>query len=341
MEQIYAETIALCPMCAKDSPAFYEEKKDGMYLHAECAEHGRLSEKMESDAAFFRDCYEQEYEKPYSQLLLPITYRCNVRCRYCYTLSNTKSPRPGDRSAETLLAMIREFEAGSTPNGNLSLIGGEPTVRKDLMHIVRSAKDILGEKRLDLATNGLKLRDPEFVKELKENGLDFVFLNVNDVVYEESHKLYMEKVEALNNCMRFNMPVWLQRTIDDLSQVDSLLRLAGEYRRIVFKLTIRVAAPYGSYAPINRVFVSELIRHLKKDGSHTQGRTPFNREVRLCGKRTKLSRWPAIIDVRRLDPIDPHYIISDDTLTAFHRGMKVDEMLMMDKRLRTAGRTTA
>lgn len=58
----------------------------------------------------------------------------------------------------------------------MTLIGGEPTVRQDLLHLIRSAKTQKPDNKISIGTNGQRLEEIKFVKELKDSGLDFVFL---------------------------------------------------------------------------------------------------------------------------------------------------------------------
>ena len=67
-------------------------------------------------------------------------------------------------------------------------------------------------------------------------------------------------------------------------------------------------------------------KYLKKENDYRKGDSPFNNYITLKGKNVKVCSW--INDVKRIDPIDSNYIISDDTLTPFHRGMKMDEALL-------------
>ena len=319
-KNIYAETISLCPECAKDCQAYYEEKDEGIYLNIECSEHGLHSERVESDAQFFKQRYEQEYEKDCKHLALPITYRCNLRCKYCYTLSNSSLLLPEDRPIEKLTGMIKSFD------GNVTLIGGEATIRKDLLQIIRIAKGIDSKRKISIATNGQRLHDINFVKELKESGLDFVFLSFDDIEYEGSQIIHQNKIEALSNCYKLRMPVWLQRTIDKLPQLDSIFELLEAYKRVIFNVTIRTVKPFGMLYPKHEIFVSSIIKYLKKENDYRKGGSPFNNYITLKGENVKVCSW--INDVKRIDPIDSNYIISDDTLTPFHRGMKMDEVLL-------------
>lgn len=322
MHNIYKETIGLCPRCAKDSPAFYEERKDGMFFKIECDDHGIFIEKVECDTRFFKQMYELEYKRCVRHLSFPITYSCDLKCKYCYTLSNSSLPLPQDRESGEITNRIKDF------NGNVTLIGGEPTLREDLFNIIKSAKEVMGTNVLSLGTNGLKLSDIKYVKELSENGLDFVFFSFNDIKYDglSTKQYYENKIEAINNCLKLRMPVWLHRTIDNLDQIVEINDLLATYKRIIFNVTIRTVKPFGLYYPRNQVFLSEILKYFKKEDDYTKGVSPFNCHIRLKGKKTKICSW--VQDMKRLDPIDNSYIISNDMLTTFHRGMKMDEILL-------------
>lgn len=321
MTSITDKTLSLCPICVKDSPSHYEETPEGMLLHVECPEHGASVEKVENDSEFFKYGYEQEYKRRVKHLALPITYRCNLSCIYCYTLSNSSGHLPEDKTLEWLLEVIKDFD------GNITLIGGEPTVRDDLTDLIIGAKEVMNSRKLSLGTNGQRLKDLDFAAKLKDSGLDFVFLSLNDICYEESASIYNNKIKALDNCLKLNIPVWLQRTIDDLSQIDSIFDIVEKYSSVVFNLTLRAVKPFGTYYPKSQIYTSDIAKYLDNESSAMKGTTPFNRHVYIKGKRTKICSW--VNDMVRLDPIDSNYLISDGTLTTFHRGMKLDENLLL------------
>lgn len=324
MNTTYTETDGLCPICAKDSAASYEEKDDGMYIHIECNEHGISSEKVENDKRSFKQGYELEYEKCVKHLALPLTYRCNLNCKYCYTLSNCSWPLPKDRPLSKIAGYIKQFD------GNVTLIGGEPTLRKDLMQIISQAKGVMGKNKLSLGTNGLKLSDIEFARKLKENGLDFVFFSFNDIGYERSSKkVHQDKIVALNNCLKLDIPIWIHRTVDGLDQLNVLPDILETYKRIVFEVTLRIVKPFGALYPPNQFFVSDIIKFFGKENDYKKGLSPFNRIIYLKKKKIKICSW--VPDTRRVDPVDSNYIISTDLFTTFHRGMRMDEVLIKSR----------
>ncbi|MBN1674612.1 MAG: radical SAM protein [Kiritimatiellae bacterium] len=320
MNGVYAKTKSLCPVCAGECEATYREEADGIFLHIECPAHGGTVEQAERDVGFFKKSYETDYSPPPPHLVLPVTYRCNLNCRYCYTLSNSGGPLPEDRSIDRLLEITREFP------GNVTLIGGEPTVRHDLFDLIRAAKAQRPDQRLSLGTNGQRLRELSYVQALMSSGLDFVFLSVNDVAYEASPQVHENKVTALENCATLGIPVWLHRTVDAIDQLDTLPVLLETYRKTIFQVTVRAVKPFGTSYPASEVFVSDMAFHLGVEHDCRKGVNPFNRFVRLAGKKVKLSSWTN--DLPRVEPLDSRYLISSDVMTSFHRGMRMDEVLL-------------
>ena len=289
-----------------------------MWLHVDCPRDGRSSEIIESDVDFFKWGYEQKYEKPVGHLVIPVTYRCNLNCRYCYTLSNSSLALPTDWPASTLREIFERESA------NITLLGGEPTLRPDLCNLIEAAKEARSGRKVSVGTNGQKLALLQYARQLKESGLDFVFLSLNDPHYEESAEIYANKLQALDNCTELGLRVWLQRTIDSLDQLDSLLEVIRSYSRIIFHVTIRSVKPFGVHMPPRPVFVSEIISYLGKTRACAKGVSPFNRYIQLFGKPTKICSW--VNDVSRMDLVDSDYLISTGAITKFHRGMKLDEL---------------
>ncbi|MCK4267466.1 MAG: radical SAM protein, partial [Actinomycetia bacterium] len=318
-----ANTVSLCPHCGRDCAARYLENMDGIWLEVDCPDHGLTCEQVENDPRFFKQAYAEHYEKPFDHLVLPVTYRCNLSCKYCYSCSNTSLPLPKDRPAERILDIIAKEEA------NVTLIGGEPTVRRDLADLISTAKRIQGAPKISLGTNGQKLSDISYLRNLQASGLDFVFLSLNDIAYDQSETIRGKKMQALANCAKLRLPVWLHQTIDDLSQIDSLHEVLIDYKSAIFNTTLRVVKSFGYRNAAKPIFLSQVLKYLDKQDAQAKGTNPFNRFVDLHGLPVKVCSW--VNDMARLDPIDSKYLISDDTVTTFHRGMKLDELLLCGK----------
>ena len=163
---------------------------------------------------------------------------------------------------------------------------------------------------------------------MKENGLDFLFMSVHDPKYEGSDVIWKNKIEALKNYLKYDVPVWLMQTMDDVKQLDSTNEILAEYKRCIFRLTVRTAKPRGHYSTTRQLFLSDMLKYLNKENTDRKGSHPFNRQIVLQGRKVKVSSW--VSDLKVIDPLDSKYIISDDTFTTFHRGL-VKDMILLKK----------
>lgn len=95
--------------------------------------------------------------------------RCGNRCGFCYQSGWRESdrlPDPGFDALAERMAWGREngFDA-------VGLSGGEPTIRKDFLDLVRHARK-LGYSRVAVTTNGRRFQNETFARQAVEAGLD-------------------------------------------------------------------------------------------------------------------------------------------------------------------------
>lgn len=102
---------------------------------------------------------------------LALTYRCNLKCRFCYAGCNTTC-NPINSSNELEYEELRRIidvirQDAKVPS--ISFTGGEPTLRRDvLLKLITYARG--QDFRVNLITNGT-LIDKAYALELKEAGL--------------------------------------------------------------------------------------------------------------------------------------------------------------------------
>lgn len=97
---------------------------------------------------------------------LSADYRCNNRCLGCFSAQAEGSAGPEMTSRE----IVQELDLGRKQGARwLWLGGGEPTLRPDLVGVVRAAKK-LGYERIKLQTNGMRLAYPDYVRALADAG---------------------------------------------------------------------------------------------------------------------------------------------------------------------------
>ena len=96
------------------------------------------------------------YGRPITYLRISLTDRCNLRCVYCMPAHGMKfAPREELLTDEELLRIVRA--AAQVGFSRLRLTGGEPTVRPNLVELVRAMAQIPGVEDISMTTNGLLL----------------------------------------------------------------------------------------------------------------------------------------------------------------------------------------
>lgn len=120
----------------------------------------------------------------FNYLRLSVTDACNFKCAYC--LPGGFCPAPGE-DAPLTVDEIRRLVGGFAALGveKVRLTGGEPTLRRDLVDIVRAVVAVPGIRRVGLTTNGYVLEG--LAPRLKDSGLSFVNVSVDSLDPERFH----------------------------------------------------------------------------------------------------------------------------------------------------------
>ena len=111
-------------------------------------------------------------------LRISITDRCNFRCVYCMPETGLDwLPKQDILSYEEIVGVVRQL----APLGlrRLRITGGEPTIRPDLLTLVRQLKAVEGIEDIALSTNGVKL--PAMAADLRAAGLDRVNISADSL----------------------------------------------------------------------------------------------------------------------------------------------------------------
>jgi MoaA/NifB/PqqE/SkfB family radical SAM enzyme len=209
----------ICGSCAKFVPASHVTRDGRVYLVKHCATCGDTEALVSNDAVAYtrkRDFLEYE-ERPKTTcnlncpgcnahklptlVFIDVTNRCNMNCPICLANIPAMGFRfdpPGeyfDKIFERLAAMPKKPK--------IQLFGGEPTVREDLIDIIRRAKEKYGLSAR-VVTNGLRLADEEYCKKLVATGTElmFSFDGRSPEIYQKTRKhprAYEKKLKGLEN----------------------------------------------------------------------------------------------------------------------------------------------
>ncbi len=121
-------------------------------------------------------------------LRVSVTDRCNLRCSYCMAEDMTFLPRRDLLSLEELQRLCGIFvDLGVR---KLRITGGEPLVRRDIMHLFHDLSRHLDEGRLDeltLTTNAVLL--DRYAQELADCGVRRVNISLDTLKPDRFHAL--------------------------------------------------------------------------------------------------------------------------------------------------------
>jgi uncharacterized radical SAM superfamily Fe-S cluster-containing enzyme len=257
---VIKKTKSLCPQCLSIVDAEVYEDNDKIMIKKECKEHGIFDSTYWSDDELYMKASEMdhkgdgiynpqtssenecplncgvcpEHESQTILGLIDVTNRCNLKCPVCFA-NAAVSKHLYEPSYEEIRKMLQNLRSNKpVPAPAIQYAGGEPTVRKDLVDLIKLAKEE-GFRHTQIATNGLRLaRSPKLVKELKEAELNTVYLQFDGVTEEpylkiRNKNLLATKLKAIENCRKAKLGIVLVPTIikginDD--QIGDIIRFA-------------------------------------------------------------------------------------------------------------------
>ncbi|MFN2107719.1 MAG: GTP 3',8-cyclase MoaA [Candidatus Promineifilaceae bacterium] len=108
-------------------------------------------------------------------LRISLTDKCNLRCVYCMPEDMTFKPRRELLQDDELLRLARIFAGLGVVK--LRLTGGEPTIRSNIVQIVRDLVNLPGIETVAMTTNGLLL--DQLARPLAKAGLQRVNISID------------------------------------------------------------------------------------------------------------------------------------------------------------------
>jgi len=147
------------------------------------------------------------------QVVWNVTRACNLKCKHCYETAGTRAS--DEMTTEHALSCIdRLADAGIV---FLALSGGEPSLRPDILTLIRWAAD--RGIYVAMATNGTTLSRGGRVREFKEAGLKFVQISL-DGASEGTHDgfrgvpgAFRKTVQGIKNCVAEGLFVEVAMTV--------------------------------------------------------------------------------------------------------------------------------
>jgi len=263
--KLLKDTKSFCPVCHDVIPARIYQRDDSVWMLKECEKHGESESLLERDVNFYNKTMNPRLviNKIDPTIMVPVTHRCNLKCKFCYV--------PNREREDLSIAQLKNVIFGLPPC-QFGITGGEPTLREDLFEIIALLKSRSNTISIGLITNGIKLVDKEYVKKLRDAGVNLVTFSFNgfdDGVYEEinNKKLLKIKLKALNNLKSVGIPTQVSSTlIRGLNEKDikKIMDYVLQEPHPFIAVRIRGAARVGSYDLIDPLCTSELLDIMAK-----------------------------------------------------------------------------
>ena len=125
-----------------------------------------------------------QFFRKINYLRVSVTDRCDLRCVYCMKEKMNFLPKTEVLSLEEIERLCDNFiDLGVE---KIRLTGGEPLVRKDIIHLIKNLnkkKSVSNLKEITLTTNGSLLK--KFSKELKMNGVDRINVSLDTIIKDK------------------------------------------------------------------------------------------------------------------------------------------------------------
>jgi uncharacterized radical SAM superfamily Fe-S cluster-containing enzyme len=290
-------TKTLCPICNATIEGSITEAEGRIWLERSCPEHGHFRDLYWSDAGLYHkfdkfesvgrgvenpnrtampDCCPEycglcNFHKSGTLLAnIDLTNRCNLDCDFCFANAQACGfvYEPTFEEVIGMLKLLREQKPVPAPAVQFS--GGEPTMREDLMEIIRSAKE-LGFPQVQIATNGIKLaRDISYAEELKDAGLSTVYLHFDGVTRQTNFKLKTDE-KAVEHCEKVGLGVVLVPTIirgRNDHEAGAIIRYAADHIRAIRGVNFQPIAFTGAASEEDvqreRITIPELLEDIEE-----------------------------------------------------------------------------
>ena len=118
-------------------------------------------------------------------LRISLTDHCNLRCIYCMSEDMTFQPNADLMQDDEILTFARLFAGFGFDK--IRLTGGEPTVRANVVEIVRGIASTPGIRSVSMTTNGLLLK--KLAQPLADAGLQRVNVSIDTLNPEKFKRL--------------------------------------------------------------------------------------------------------------------------------------------------------
>ncbi len=227
------KTRSLCPICRNVVPAVVWEKDGKVWISKKCEKDGKvITEVYYEDVGIYNrfrkfafkkkalkksnldyeakncpfECGLCERHMSHTCLLnIVLTNRCDLACWYCFFYAKENHPIY-EPTLEQIRMMLRKAKEILPACNAVQFTGGEPTLREDLIEIIRMAKEE-GYDHIQLNSDSIRLAfNPDLVKKIREAGVNTLYTSFDGVTPKTNWKNHWELPLLFENVRKAGGP---------------------------------------------------------------------------------------------------------------------------------------
>jgi hypothetical protein len=361
-KKIIRSSWSLCPRCIEEEkygqakiPSVIYENEGEVWQEKYCGRHGVVREvywedyEMYSRASKYRDdglviqnpkitkkrscplgcglCTSHRSHTALGNIV--VTNRCNLACWYCFFYAREGGwvYEPTLKQIEEMLLNLKETK----PVGAevVQLTGGEPTLRQDLMEIIKMARRT-GYQHIMLNTNGVRLAfNPGLVEQITRAGSSrggdiILYMSFDGVSPETNSKNYWETPRVIESCRKAGLQIVLVPTVirgvND-HEVGDIVRFAvanmDVVRGVNFQPVSLVGRMPGEEREAKRITIPGVIKALENQLGYTLTGNDFFPVPCV----TPLTDFLEALSGKRMYRLSIHFACGMATYLLKHRGI--------------------
>lgn len=209
---------------------------------------------------------------PHRLLLIMTGFVCNNNCIICSVKPKGLHQKP--RKTKEIIADMKRGRR--LRYDNVDFTGGEPTIRPDILSLIKIAKD-LGYQTISISTNGKMLSYGNFCQKIIENGLNVVTFTLNahnsrlENAICRTPGVFNQTVQGIRNMLAYPLvkvnvnTVVFQLNYKYLRQIGEFIRGLGvEFWNILDLIPDGYAKKYYKTLVVNPLKLSGSFSNLNK-----------------------------------------------------------------------------